>query len=143
MIADQQLDGAVTIYNQVDHREVVRFLSQADIGLCPFLDVPKFRMNIPTKIFEYMASGLPTVTFAYDALEELIGGDGGVTVAPRRIREMVDAVVRLLADREAAAALGRAAVRRVAERYTWRGHVEMLEGLFEDVLRRRSSARLL
>jgi glycosyltransferase involved in cell wall biosynthesis len=55
------LAGSVTVEGRVPHAEMSRKLSQARIGVCPLTDIPKFQRNIPVKVFEYWACGLPVV----------------------------------------------------------------------------------
>ena len=45
----------------VPQAQVPSVLANADIGWAPLFSIPKFHKNIPTKVFEYMASALPIV----------------------------------------------------------------------------------
>ena len=55
------LSASVELRGRMDHEDMAQALSEARIGVCPLQDVPKFRLNIPVKIFEYWACGLPVV----------------------------------------------------------------------------------
>lgn len=51
----------VEIRGRIPHDEMAAALGSARIGICPLLDTPKFRLNIPVKIFEYWACSLPII----------------------------------------------------------------------------------
>lgn len=55
------LDSTVEIRGRIDHEAMASELSQARIGICPLQAVPKFLINIPVKVFEYWACGLPAI----------------------------------------------------------------------------------
>lgn len=55
------LESSTTMQGRIDHEEMARTLSQARIGVCPLQPMPKFLLNIPVKVFEFWACGLPVV----------------------------------------------------------------------------------
>jgi len=55
------LDSQVTITGRIPHEAMAQALSGARIGISPLQDVPKFRLNLPVKVFEYWACGLPVI----------------------------------------------------------------------------------
>lgn len=61
--------------------EAWRIADGADIGLCLLEDTPAFRDAMPSKVYEYLAMGLPTVATPLPRVRELIDGTGaGVIV---------------------------------------------------------------
>jgi glycosyltransferase involved in cell wall biosynthesis len=75
-----QLD--IEIIDWVEYRDMPDYLSAADIGLLPLIPDIKnaiwMRSKSPTKLFEYMATGLPTVSSRAGEAEFIIedGRDG-------------------------------------------------------------------
>jgi glycosyltransferase involved in cell wall biosynthesis len=55
------LEPSVELRGRLDHERMAETLSLARIGVSPLQDTPKFRINIPVKIFEYWACGLPVI----------------------------------------------------------------------------------
>jgi glycosyltransferase involved in cell wall biosynthesis len=51
----------VRVAGRISHDQMARVLSQARIGICPLQATRKFQHNIPVKVFEYWACGLPVV----------------------------------------------------------------------------------
>lgn len=55
------LDSGIEIQGRIGHEQMAAALSQARIGVSPLCATPKFLLNIPVKIFEYWACGLPVI----------------------------------------------------------------------------------
>jgi glycosyltransferase involved in cell wall biosynthesis len=58
---DLGIADAVRIHGRVDGAAIPAFLKTADVGLCLWEDQPWWRFNPPTKLFEYLAAGLPVL----------------------------------------------------------------------------------
>ncbi len=96
--------------------------------------MPSYREGMPRSLLEAMATGLPVVaTDIRGCREEVVDGETGILVPPRDHYSLGEAVLRILADGEAAARMGEAARRRVVERFDEREvtriQVERLEAL--------------
>ncbi|MDP1658939.1 MAG: glycosyltransferase [Methylotenera sp.] len=52
---------SVTIHGRVPGQMIPDYLSTADAGLCLWEDLPWYRFNPPTKLFEYLVAGLPVL----------------------------------------------------------------------------------
>jgi len=61
--AIQALDiaGSVTVLGRVSGHSIPNFMKSADAGLCLWEDLPWYRFNPPTKLFEYLVAGLPVL----------------------------------------------------------------------------------
>lgn len=97
-IRDRGLESFVEIRGPIDHEEMASSLSQARIGVCPLQRVPKFLMNIPVKVFEYWACGLPVVAsdlppirpYFHSAAAGLLFEPGNATGMAHSIEWMLD-----------------------------------------------------
>lgn len=52
---------SVTIHGRVPGHMIPSFMKDADAGLCLWEDLPWYRFNPPTKLFEYLVGGLPVL----------------------------------------------------------------------------------
>lgn len=52
---------AVTMHGRVPGHEIPAYIARADAGICIWEDQPWWRFNPPTKLFEYLVSGLPVL----------------------------------------------------------------------------------
>jgi len=111
------LETSIEIRPRIDHEETAAALSAARIGVCPLQAIPKFLLNIPVKVFEYWACGLPVISsdlppirpFFRNAKAGLLFPPGDVAALARCIRWMLD-------HPEAAAHMGRRGRAAVVER---------------------------
>jgi glycosyltransferase involved in cell wall biosynthesis len=114
-------------------------VAACDVGVAPYdtARLGQLRLGFywsPLKIFEYMASGLPTVTVPRHPLTEIVrDGQEGLHVREADARALAEALAALAADPERRAALGTRARARVVERYSWARHCEQLEGVLRRI----------
>lgn len=118
-------------------------VAACDIGVAPYdpARLPQLRLGFfwsPLKIFEYMASGLPTVTVDRHPLEEVVrDGEEGLLVKEADPTALAAAIERLAGDEPLRRRLGANARRRVVERYSWDKHCAQLEALLRRLVRER------
>lgn len=60
-IATRGLDEYVELRGRMPHEEMAAALREARIGVSPLQATEKFMLNIPVKLFEYWACGLPVI----------------------------------------------------------------------------------
>jgi len=60
-IAQLGIERHVRVLGRVTGNEIPRLLASADIGICLWEDKLWWRFNPPTKLFEYLAAGLPVL----------------------------------------------------------------------------------
>jgi glycosyltransferase involved in cell wall biosynthesis len=111
-----------------------------DVGLAPYDPARLRQLGLgfywsPLKIFEYMASGLPTVTIARPPLDEIVrAGQEALHVRAGDPDDLARAIAALADDPELRFRLGTSARRRVVERYSWERHCEQLEGVLARIV---------
>src|SRR5262249_18063017 len=82
-LARPGLADRVRLRGRVPFPEVKTILRDARTGLVPLPDVPKFRVNVPMKLFEYLAAGVPAVASDLPATRALLdGSDAAILVPP-------------------------------------------------------------
>jgi glycosyltransferase involved in cell wall biosynthesis/FMN phosphatase YigB (HAD superfamily) len=59
--ASQGVPDALTVLSRLPGEHIPPLLWQADFGLCAWIDTPHYRVNPPTKLFEYFVAGLPVM----------------------------------------------------------------------------------
>ena len=110
--------------------EMPRWLGAGDLAILPMADDLLARSQVPCKVFEAMAAGLPVLAGAVSDLPEIVSGAGGV-FAPGNAEELRTRMQELWRDPARMAAVGREARRKCVEQYscaaTARGLAEALE----------------
>jgi len=125
--------SAVEFPGYVAYDRLFSHLAAADVGLA-LLDVDHYKGGIPTKLFEYMYSGLPIVVTEIQAAESYVSEEWGLTVPENATQVQADAIEQLLDDPEWRSEMGRAGRKAVEEKYSWEAEEDRLLELYEDVL---------
>jgi glycosyltransferase involved in cell wall biosynthesis len=100
-------------------------------------DAAFLRSKSPTKIFEYMAKGIPVISTSVGEAAEFVenGHTGILCETPRQLAE---AFVRLALDADLRQRMGSTARSRVEERYSIANVGEQLDAIFTEVVAERA-----
>lgn len=129
------LDDYVEFTGRVGPAEVAQYLSAADVGLCPDRRTPLNDVSTMNKTMEYMAYGLPSVSF--DLAETRVSaGDTAIFVEDGDFTAFADATEMLLDDVELRVRLGLAARARVESILDWRPQADSYVSVFDQLLGR-------
>ncbi len=121
----------------IPHEQVAARVRQAKVGFIPLPDLPKFQHNIPTKLFEFMALGMPTVLSDLPPSRPFVGdGQCAIMVPPASAPAYADAIVRLLEDPALRARMGAEGRRRVESQFNWQHESRLLLDLYAELTKR-------
>jgi glycosyltransferase involved in cell wall biosynthesis len=124
----------VRFLGQVPRAEVVAAMRSARAGVVLNHPTVNYVDAYPTKMFEYMACGLPVVCSNFPLWTEIVrGADCGIAVDPRDPRAIADAIRALGDDPALARRLGENGRRAIAERFNWEAELGKLEALYRKV----------
>jgi glycosyltransferase involved in cell wall biosynthesis len=125
-------------------QEIMRHLNRCTIAVTCNLRVPQQINGVHTKLFEYMAAGLPTVASDLPHQVKTISeANNGLLAKPEDPNSFVEAICQLAADRERARQLGVNGQRYFVERYSWESQADVIQDLYEHVMRGRRVAQPL
>lgn len=104
----------------ITQSEVWKVYRQSSVGICCY----KLNKNnydaYPTKLFEYMMSGLPIVCSDFPAWREIVEANGcGLLVNPDNVDDISEAIGYLLDNEDEAITMGKNGRRAVEEKYNW------------------------
>ena len=111
----------VHILPPVASTDVIDVAASANVGVSPIVpSCLNYRYSLPNKLFQYMAAGLPVVASDFPQVRDVVDGAAcGMLVDTRRPSELARAINEILADPEAARAMGERGRRAVEERLNW------------------------
>ncbi len=113
-----ELDNFVTFTGRIPDSRLLEYLCTADLGLAPDPKSPLNDLSSMNKIVEYMAVGLPIVSF--DLKESLAtAGDAAVFVPNDDEKQMCEAVMNLLNDAERRARMSKIGRERFCNMLSW------------------------
>lgn len=128
------LDRLVEIRGRIDHERMAETLGEARIGVSPLLPVRKFQINIPVKVFEYWACGLPVIATDLAPMRPFFhDGEAGLLVPAGSATRLAGSIARLLDHPEDAARMGQRGRELVSQRFNNTAEVYKLRKLFEAV----------
>jgi glycosyltransferase involved in cell wall biosynthesis len=123
------------IDERIPHDQVARVLSQAKIGIIPLPNLPKFLNNIPRKLFEFMAMGLPVVMSDLPPSRPFISnGTCGFMVPPGDYGSYAEAIIEILENPDRGQAMGQEGRRRIEQSYNWERESKKLLSLYDELL---------
>jgi glycosyltransferase involved in cell wall biosynthesis len=134
-ITQRGIDPSVTIAGRVPFEWIGNYLAQAAVGWVTWQPVPKNQKNIPTKLFEYMAYGLPVVSSDLPSTRPFVRqGENGYLVAASDPAEHAQAILQLLRHPQKATTMGRQGQEMVRSRYNWDEMEQRLLALYQELL---------
>lgn len=128
------LDSLLETRGRIDHASMATALSEARIGVCPLLAIPKFQKNIPVKVFEYWACGLPVVATDLRPIQPFLRqGEAGLLVQPGGATELAEAIKWLLDHPDSARRMGQRGRRLVVQRFNNENEVRKLHAFVQRI----------
>lgn len=120
----------------VPSESVVAYASSADVGVSPIVpSCLNYRYSLPNKLFQYMAAGIPVVASDFEQVREVVVGSGaGRVVDTREPEAIARAINEILADPEAARAMGARGRAAVEERYNWSVSAAALVDVYRGIV---------
>jgi glycosyltransferase involved in cell wall biosynthesis len=119
----EQLTEAVGVTDRVefigfvDRDRIPPLLSTAMIGIAPIKSDPSLRYAVPTKLYEYMANGLPVIAVGTGEIEQFVSEAEGGYTADNEPRDIAAKIESLLADPDLRYRFGKNGRRHVTEHY--------------------------
>jgi glycosyltransferase involved in cell wall biosynthesis len=128
MAADLGLAGHVTFTGRVSYEDAPDYLALGDIAVAPKLSATEGS----GKLLNYMAMALPVAAFDTPVHREYLG-DMGVYAMPGQSRELAEAILALLSNREDAERRGQALRRRAVDHYSWTQAATQIESVYAEI----------
>jgi glycosyltransferase involved in cell wall biosynthesis len=124
----------VRFLGEVSRPEIVHAMDGARAGIVVNHPTLNYLDGYSTKMFEYMARGIPVVGSNFPLWAKIIDdADCGIAVDPLSPQAIADAIRSLNEDPELARRLGENGRRAVVERYNWETELSKLEALYRTV----------
>lgn len=122
--------------------EVPQLVAQFDVGLVLFADLPNHRESRPTKLFEYMAAGVPFIASDFPSWRELVGSENvGMFVDPSDVNQIRGALGKVWSDREGATSMGRNGRLLFERQFSFDADVPVLTAAYTALLTESRSLR--
>ncbi|MGB4215649.1 MAG: glycosyltransferase [Thermacetogeniaceae bacterium] len=110
-------------------------IARCHIGLALLKPIPNYYESYPTKLFEYMALGLPVITSNFPLYRQVVEKEKcGICVDPESPEETAQAVQYLLEHQDEAESMGRRGQIAAIEKYNWELEQKKLLHFYDSLL---------
>ncbi len=125
-----------------EYEKIPEYLAISDILIAPF-DASKFKYIDkygfwwnPVKLFEYLSSGKPIVTYDYPEITKIVK-DTGMLAEPGNINDFTDKLEYLIRDEKARIELGMKGRELAIREYDWKIRAKETAYVYEEILNQR------
>lgn len=124
----------IDVVGWVPHLQVAYSMKSSLIGLVSWQPEEKHKRNIPIKIFEYMACGLPIIAADLPSIRYYLGKvEVGVLYDSTCPDELARCVLELLADQGRRNSMSKNSFKAVQERWNWSEMEKVLFQVYETI----------
>ena len=118
--------------------EIINLLPQVRLLVNPLRDAPYHRLQIPTKVMDYLGYGRPILATDLPEIARIIRDNGVGLVVPDTIQGLAEGISCLFAaNLDELNRMGQNALRAVREKHSWRHRAQQILDTFEEVRRAR------
>lgn len=130
-------NGRFRFHGRLPFRSAMEIAARGHVGVALLKPYPNFVESFPTKMFEYMALGIPVIVSDFPLYREVVEtAECGFCVDPTD-PEAVARAIEWLAERpDVAAAMGRRGREAVLREYNWEREGEKLLAFYEELFAR-------
>jgi glycosyltransferase involved in cell wall biosynthesis len=130
----------VNWHSEVDRPSLRHLLRTVSAGLIVLHPEKSFVNSQPTKLFEYMAAGIPVIASDFPLWRSIVGtADCGLLVDPLDARSIAAAIESLISNPERARAMGQRGRQAVEEHFNWANEEQTLLSFYLWLLRDRAT----
>jgi glycosyltransferase involved in cell wall biosynthesis len=127
----------IRILGYVDAREAWRVMARCHIGAAILAPLPNYIESYPTKLFEYMALGIPVIASNFPLYRTIVEGEQcGICVDPLQVEEIAQAILYLVRNPTIAVKMGESGKHAIKKKYNWNIEKEKLIKFYNELLSR-------
>jgi glycosyltransferase involved in cell wall biosynthesis len=124
----------VDYFGQVGPEEARDIILASKVGLVVLADTKSFRDSLPTKMFEYFASGLPVIASDFPLWREIISkNDCGVMVDPNSPSQVATAIQKYSEDPALLSRHSRNARNLAINKFNWKSEGKILVDIYQKI----------
>jgi glycosyltransferase involved in cell wall biosynthesis len=140
-IAHHGLKEQIEFGGRIPHAEVPSWIRSGRVGLVMLQPIPKFMKNIPSKMFEYWACGLPVIASDLPPIRRFVSeGENGLLFSPTSPESLAHAIQFMMEHPEKRERMGRLGHKQVSEEWNNETQVDRLIRFYDYILANRVSS---
>lgn len=133
--------SCVEYLGYIGRQELAQVYARSSIGMSTILNVGQYASldNFPTKVYEYMAAGLPVIVSDYPFMRRSVQQDDfGIAVDPVDVQAVAQAIGAILSDPQRAQQMGENGRQAVLQKYNWDIELKKLLELYDSLSEQNS-----
>jgi glycosyltransferase involved in cell wall biosynthesis len=134
-LKEQPQWNLVNWHSEVDRAGLRHLLGTVSAGLVVLHPEESFVSSQPTKLFEYMAAGIPVIASDFPLWRSIVGSaDCGLLVDPLDVKSIAAAIESLISNPERGQAMGQRGRQAVEEHFNWANEEQTLLSFYSQLL---------
>ncbi len=130
-----KINASVNFVGQVNNMEIPSYMNKIDIGICYLNKFKEGKYGPPTKVYEYLACGIPTILSTIKGVEELFNKDIVLFVKPENHKDLSRKLIFLLQNSKELKRLKKNSRKFILQNYTWDNIGNKVEEIIKGVER--------
>ena len=133
--------SCVEYLGYIGRQELAQVYARSSIGMSTILNVGQYASldNFPTKVYEYMAAGLPVIVSDYPFMRRSVQQDDfGIAVDPVDVQAVAQAIGAILSDPQRAQQMGENGRQAGLQKYNWDIELKKLLELYDSLSEQNS-----
>lgn len=132
----KSLDDKLNLYGTMPLMEGLKYSKNAKVGISILKPIRNYMQSYSTKIFEYMALGLPVVTSNFQLYKDIVEKyNCGICINPLEPKEIADAIEYIMTNTKEAEQMGKNGQKAVFEKYNWGVEEKKLFEVYEELIK--------
>ncbi len=125
----------VNWHGELDRNGIASLLNKVQVGLVVLHPDEAYLTSQPTKLFEYMAAGIPVIASDFPLWRSIIADAGcGLLVDPCNVHDIAAAIEQLIRNPAEAEAMGLRGRRAAEEHFSWANEEQVLLSFYASLL---------
>lgn len=114
--------------------EVISQLESSDIGIVTYDPMFSYQPNLPVKLLEYMAAGLPVIACDYPIWREIISKyECGLLLESLDPEEIAEKITYLINNSKEAVRMGQRGREAVLKKFNWENEAKKLIAIYDEL----------
>jgi len=135
LIDQYDLKSEIEFIGRINFPKLFDLISDSNIGYSCLHPVKNFVESYPTKMFEYMMSGIPVVASDFPLWSNIVTNeDCGICVNPTSPNKIAEAFIKLISDIDSATNMGINGRKAINEKYNWNFEEKKLFELYNKLI---------
>jgi glycosyltransferase involved in cell wall biosynthesis len=134
-LAKQVSSERIALHGWVEKSESARLMRGSRAGLLPYLPSPAHIEALPTKLFEYMAAGIPVIASDFPRWREIVDGYRcGIMADPTDSHAIASAIDWIYENPTEASAMGARGRQAIESELNWESEAETMKSVYAGLL---------